>query len=135
VENSGGKLGWEADAVGLLVSAGCKAGGVWGWRYNFAVDEVEFDPPFDDGTRMTSAPEGAAPAHDIPNRFDHETSCTQIYQQWVEAGCFHAEVNPQRKPFTIVIPPPNVTGALHLGHALNNTLQDIQIRWHRMLGY
>ncbi len=71
----------------------------------------------------------------IPNRFDYQTACTELYAAWEADGCFRAEVNPQRKPFTIVIPPPNVTGALHLGHALNNTLQDIRVRWHRMRGF
>lgn len=74
-------------------------------------------------------------ADQIPNRFEFQTACREIYAAWESEGCFRAQVNPQRKPFTIVIPPPNVTGALHLGHALNNTLQDIQIRWHRMRGY
>ncbi len=72
---------------------------------------------------------------EIPNRFDFSTACREIYQAWVEHGCFDANVNKDKKPFTIVIPPPNVTGALHLGHALNNTLQDVQIRMHRMMGY
>lgn len=71
----------------------------------------------------------------IPNRFDYATACTEIYAAWEKDGCFHAKPNPDRKPFTIVIPPPNVTGALHLGHALNNTLQDIRVRWHRMRGF
>ena len=53
---------------------------------------------------------------------------------WEERGYFHTEPNPERKPYTIVIPPPNVTGALHLGHALNNTLQDVLIRLRRMQG-
>jgi valyl-tRNA synthetase len=74
-------------------------------------------------------------ADQIPNRFEFQTACKEIYAAWEADGCFRAEVNPDKKPFTIVIPPPNVTGALHLGHALNNTLQDIQIRWHRMQGY
>ena len=56
-------------------------------------------------------------------------------QLWNERGYFHSRPDPSRKPFTIVIPPPNVTGALHLGHALNNTLQDVLIRWRRMQGY
>jgi len=59
----------------------------------------------------------------------------RIYALWEAGGCFHADVDPARRPFTIVIPPPNVTGALHLGHALNNTLQDILIRRARMQGY
>ncbi|MBX3420208.1 MAG: valine--tRNA ligase [Pirellulaceae bacterium] len=74
-------------------------------------------------------------ADSIPNRFEFQTACRDIYAAWEADGCFHAEVNPDRQPYTIVIPPPNVTGALHLGHALNNTLQDVQIRWHRMRGY
>ena len=74
-------------------------------------------------------------AEQIPNRFDHQAVCKKLYADWEQAGCFRAEVNRDRRPFTIVIPPPNVTGALHLGHALNNTLQDIQIRFHRMRGF
>ncbi|HAC91805.1 MAG TPA: valine--tRNA ligase, partial [Planctomycetaceae bacterium] len=74
-------------------------------------------------------------ADQIPNRFEFQTACQQIYAAWETDGCFQANVNPQRKPYTIVIPPPNVTGALHLGHALNNTLQDIQVRWHRTRGF
>ncbi len=54
---------------------------------------------------------------------------------WNERGYFHSDPDPRRKPFTIVIPPPNVTGALHMGHALNNTLQDVLIRWRRMQDY
>lgn len=76
-----------------------------------------------------------SPGNDIPNRFDFSERANAIFADWEAAGCFHAEVNPAKQPYTIVIPPPNVTGALHLGHALNNTLQDVQIRLHRMLGY
>src|SRR5207244_3563399 len=54
---------------------------------------------------------------------------------WNEQGYFHSRPEPNRQPYTIVIPPPNVTGALHMGHALNNTLQDVLIRWRRMQGY
>jgi len=59
----------------------------------------------------------------------------KIYDFWLKKGYFHAEVDKSKKPFTIVIPPPNVTGVLHLGHALNNTIQDIIIRQKRMQGY
>ena len=59
----------------------------------------------------------------------------RLYQKWLDAGYFHAEVNPDKKPFTIVMPPPNITGQLHMGHALDNTLQDILTRWKRMQGY
>jgi len=73
--------------------------------------------------------------NEIPDRFDHANAASRILQAWDDAKCAHAEVNPDRKPFTVVIPPPNVTGALHLGHGLNNTLQDIVIRTRRMQGY
>lgn len=59
----------------------------------------------------------------------------RIYQTWIDKGYFHAEMDPDKKPFTIVIPPPNVTGQLHMGHALDETLQDILIRYKRMQGY
>ncbi|MCR4719417.1 MAG: valine--tRNA ligase [Firmicutes bacterium] len=59
----------------------------------------------------------------------------RIYKNWVEKGYFHAEVDSKKEPFTIVIPPPNVTGQLHMGHALDETLQDILIRYKRMQGY
>lgn len=72
---------------------------------------------------------------EIPKNFDFASRQPEIYEHWESSGCFNAEPNPDKKPFTIVIPPPNVTGALHLGHGLNNTLQDIQIRMHRMMGF
>lgn len=59
----------------------------------------------------------------------------RIYQNWMEKGCFHAQIDENKKPYTIVIPPPNITGQLHMGHALDETLQDILIRWKRMSGY
>jgi valyl-tRNA synthetase (EC 6.1.1.9) len=59
----------------------------------------------------------------------------KLYQKWLENKYFHAEVDRSKKPFTIVIPPPNITGQLHMGHALDNTLQDIIIRFKRMQGY
>ena len=54
--------------------------------------------------------------------------------EWLGSHLFHAEPDPARKPYSIVIPPPNVTGNLHMGHALNGTIQDVLIRYHRMLG-
>ncbi|MBC8185418.1 valine--tRNA ligase [candidate division KSB1 bacterium] len=57
------------------------------------------------------------------------------YEYWIEKNYFHGEVNPDKKPYSIVIPPPNVTDVLHMGHAYNNMLQDILIRFHRMMGY
>jgi valyl-tRNA synthetase len=71
----------------------------------------------------------------LPNRFDFAEAQPRIYAAWEAGKFFHAEPHPKREMFSIVIPPPNVTGALHLGHALNNTLQDIQIRMKRMQGY
>ena len=59
----------------------------------------------------------------------------RLYQKWLDKKYFHAEVNRDKKPFTIVMPPPNITGQLHMGHALDNTLQDILIRFKRMQGY
>ena len=59
----------------------------------------------------------------------------RIYQMWESTGSFRAEVDPEKKPFTIVMPPPNITGQLHMGHALDQTLQDVLTRWKRMQGY
>ena len=59
----------------------------------------------------------------------------RIYKNWEESGYFRAEIDPKKKPYTIVMPPPNITGQLHLGHAFDSTLQDILIRWRRMQGY
>jgi len=78
---------------------------------------------------------GAFSAESFPNRFDHVSAQPRIYAEWEQAGYFHAVPDPDRQPYCIVIPPPNVTGALHLGHALNNTLQDVLIRLKRMQGF
>jgi len=59
----------------------------------------------------------------------------RLYQKWIDKGYFHAEVDRSKKPFTIVMPPPNITGQLHMGHALDNTMQDILTRFKRMQGY
>ena len=59
----------------------------------------------------------------------------RLYRKWEDKKYFHAEVDRSKKPFTIVMPPPNVTGQLHMGHALDNTMQDILIRFKRMQGY
>lgn len=59
----------------------------------------------------------------------------RLYKKWMDNGYFHAEVDENKEPFTIVIPPPNITGELHMGHALDNTLQDILVRYKRMQGY
>ena len=59
----------------------------------------------------------------------------RLYQKWLDKKYFHAEVDRSKKPFTIVMPPPNITGKLHMGHTLDNTMQDILIRFKRMQGY
>ena len=59
----------------------------------------------------------------------------RIYQNWCDKGYFHTQIDRSKKPFTIVMPPPNVTGQLHMGHAVDNTMQDILIRTKRMQGY
>ncbi len=72
---------------------------------------------------------------ELPKIYDPKSVEKKIYDMWMENGYFHAERDPSKKPFTIVIPPPNVTGQLHLGHAFDETIQDILIRYKRMKGY
>src|ERR1700721_1612604 len=70
----------------------------------------------------------------LEKTFDPNTVEPRLYAMWEASGAFAPRDDPDAEPFTIVIPPPNVTGALHIGHALNNTLQDAFIRHHRMSG-
>lgn len=72
---------------------------------------------------------------ELPKRYDPKPVETKWYQFWEENGFFRADANSPKPSFCIVIPPPNITGSLHLGHALNNSLQDILIRWKKMQGY
>ncbi len=72
---------------------------------------------------------------ELPSSYDPQSAEEKWYGLWESRGYFHANENDGRKPYSIVIPPPNVTGNLHMGHALNNTLQDILIRWKRMQGF
>ena len=72
---------------------------------------------------------------ELAKTYDPKGIEDRLYRKWLEGGYFHAEVNPDKKPFTIVIPPPNVTGQLHMGHALDETMQDILIRFKRMQGF
>src|SRR5436309_2936810 len=79
-------------------------------------------------------------AIELPKQFDPKSAQEKWLTFWEERGYNQSDPPPSDsknppKPFTIVIPPPNVTGALHMGHALNNTLQDILIRWRRMQGF
>src|SRR5262245_36551068 len=73
-------------------------------------------------------------AADLPKQYDPRDAQERWLRFWDERGTFHSRPDPAREPFTVVIPPPNVTGALHLGHALNNTLQDVLIRFQRARG-
>lgn len=72
---------------------------------------------------------------ELAKTYDPKSIEDRIYQNWEEHKYFHAEVDRSKKPFTIVMPPPNITGQLHMGHALDNTMQDILIRYKRMQGY
>ncbi|MCI1982447.1 MAG: valine--tRNA ligase [Oscillospiraceae bacterium] len=72
---------------------------------------------------------------ELAKTYDPQEVEDRIYQFWLDGKYFHAEREPAKKPYTIVIPPPNITGQLHMGHALDETLQDILIRWRRMQGY
>ena len=72
---------------------------------------------------------------ELEKQYDPSSFEDRTYKFWVDNGYFHADVKSDKKPYTIVIPPPNITGQLHIGHALDNTLQDILIRYHRMNGY
>ena len=72
---------------------------------------------------------------ELAKKYEPQAVEDRIYEFWLNGGYFHAEPDPDKKPYTIVIPPPNITGQLHMGHALDNTLQDILIRWRRMQGY
>ena len=74
-------------------------------------------------------------AKELAKQYDPKDVEDRIYQSWIKGNYFHAACDPQKTPYTIVIPPPNITGQLHMGHALDNTLQDILIRWRRMQGY
>ncbi len=74
-------------------------------------------------------------AKELAKQYDPKDVEDRIYASWLEGKYFHAQVDETKKPYTIVIPPPNITGQLHMGHALDNTLQDILIRFRRMQGF
>lgn len=74
-------------------------------------------------------------AKELGKVYDPKQVEDKTYAFWLAGGYFHAEVDHNKKPYTIVIPPPNITGVLHMGHALDETLQDILIRYRRMQGY
>lgn len=70
----------------------------------------------------------------LDHHFDPKEAESRLYAAWEASGAFKPNPDPKAEPFCILIPPPNVTGSLHIGHALNNTLQDILIRFERMRG-
>lgn len=72
---------------------------------------------------------------ELPKVYEPQQVEGRIYQMWMDHDCFKAEPDPDKKPFSIVMPPPNVTGQLHMGHALDATLQDILTRFERMQCY
>src|SRR5690606_12784341 len=86
-----------------------------------------------------SAPQGVGSREGAPDTlpkvYDPARVESRWYAYWEEKGYFHVEADDPGTPFSVVIPPPNVTGSLHMGHALNNTLQDVLVRWRRMQGY
>ncbi|MBM7616321.1 valine--tRNA ligase [Alkaliphilus hydrothermalis] len=73
--------------------------------------------------------------NNLPKNYNPAEFEDRIYQEWMDNDYFKANVNPDKKPFSIVLPPPNITGQLHMGHAVDHTLQDVLIRWKRMQGY
>ena len=73
-------------------------------------------------------------AAEIPRAYDPSAVEQRLYQNWLDKGYFTANVDPHKEPFTIIMPPPNVTGELHLGHALEKAIEDALVRWHRMMG-
>ena len=84
---------------------------------------------------MSAEATSGEPGAEFPSQYDPKQFEDRIYERWEKGGVFHSEPNPARKPYTVMIPPPNVTGVLHIGHALNNTLQDVLVRWRRMQGF
>ena len=79
---------------------------------------------------MTKAPSAA----DMPRAYNPASVEQRLYQYWLDQGYFAAQIHPDREPFTIIMPPPNVTGELHLGHALEKAIEDALVRWRRMSG-
>ena len=87
-----------------------------------------------DRRKSAAQPQTADMKKEMNKQFNHADYEKKIYQYWLDRECFTAHIDKSKKPFTIVIPPPNITGQLHMGHALNNTLQDCLIRRKRMQG-
>ena len=83
---------------------------------------------------MTAINDELAP-RELPKAYEPKTIESARYEWWKTGGYFHAEPDPNKKPYCITIPPPNITGSLHMGHALNNSVLDTMTRWHRMRGF
>jgi len=85
-------------------------------------------------TRSRDAMTDETTRHELSARFDPTGIEAPIYARWIERGAFHVDAAEAGAPYVIAIPPPNVTAALHMGHGLNNTIQDVLIRFQRMRG-
>ena len=83
---------------------------------------------------MSDASPETPPETPLDQPFDPKTAEPRLYEAWESAGYYRAKADDSKGTFSICIPPPNVTGSLHIGHALDNTLQDVLVRYHRMLG-
>jgi len=79
--------------------------------------------------------EASSAEYDLPKAYEPGKVEQKWYQFWMDKGYFTPKIDPEKEPFVIIMPPPNVTGELHVGHALTATLEDIMVRWHRMMGY
>ena len=96
---------------------------------SFTRKRVGFGP-----THCVEIDNGDANLENLPSAYDPTHAENKWYPIWEKEGYFAPEMNPEGEPYTIVIPPPNVTGSLHMGHALTVTIQDMLIRWRRMQG-
>lgn len=85
--------------------------------------------------QVAKSSKGAVPGPELPTVYDPKTVESKWYKYWEDINCFHATVDPEKPMFSIVIPPPNVTGSLHMGHAMQHALHDVLTRWRRMQGY
>ena len=93
------------------------------------------DPSGQSGSSTSASPAASAASAELAKAYAFREAEPQVRQRWNESRCFHAVPGTAAQPFCILIPPPNVTAALHLGHAFNNSLQDVLVRWHRMRGF
>src|SRR6476620_518762 len=109
--------------------AGARDAGLYSWADLYGRDAFLTDTP---ETQASAAP---APRGEMAKAYDHTAVESRWYDWWERQGYFTPERDPNKTPFTITMPPPNVTGELHLGHALTTTVEDIMIRWKRMQGY